>query len=450
MSTAIALQDMRTSPNKEMGTIRHRNISKSNTTSSMASEDDPWLSTPHDIEGSKLPLETRSFHPTAVYWISPHGMLTKNITVLDLSKDMDVPYTGMTNEYKEEVKKTLKDHSFTPAVTCQRTNWLGLKYDIADDQNRTIAQWSHPWSSVGEAILSFPEDSTHSPHPISLRNKRWGLRTESFVHNSVPYFWEMDSLWHSTNMTLYRVVGSGDAQNKIEVGKYAQKWWGAFVTGGTFVVDEKELNGVVAFNRDLKQHSRKVYSRQMIEHVVEQIDTLYWENGAQQTDDEEGDTAADDVEDANTLYQTDDLTLDENIAKLPTVFPSSTFASSTYSAEAQDEYLSAVSRLQSLSAHRQTLQNRLTTYNTLLSLLEPYRNPKENIQPNLVWKDAPLAPELAKVRTLAIRVAGRIGERWGDVQVPATAEEDDEEMDVHIDELGSERKKKVDDVLASW
>jgi hypothetical protein len=28
-------------------------------------------------------------------------------------------------------------------------------------------------------------------------------------------------------------------------------------------------------NRDLKQHSRKVYSRQMIEHVVEQIDMLY-------------------------------------------------------------------------------------------------------------------------------------------------------------------------------
>jgi hypothetical protein len=64
--------------------------------------------------------------------------------------------------------------------------------------------------------------------------------------NSQPFFWEMDSLWHSTNMTLYRVTGSGEGQKKIEVGKYAQKWWGGFVTGGTFVVDEKELDGVVA------------------------------------------------------------------------------------------------------------------------------------------------------------------------------------------------------------
>lgn len=181
----------------------------------------------------------------------------------------------------------------------------------------------------------------------------------------------------------------------------------------------------------------------MIEHVVEQIDTLYWESGAQQTDDEDDSEITDDIEDTNTLYQTDDLTLDENIAKLPAVFPTSSTAS-------QDEYLSAVARLQSLSAHRQTLQNRLTTYHTLLSLLEPFRNPKENIQPNMVWKDAPLAPELAKVRTLAIRVAGRVGEKLGDVQVPATAEEEDEGSDVDMDGLRSSRQKKVNDVLASW
>ncbi|CAO2651934.1 Nn.00g002170.m01.CDS01 [Neocucurbitaria sp. VM-36] len=246
MSTAIALQDIGEPQHKDMGTVRHRTISKSHTKSSISSEEDPWLNVPHDHESSKLPLDTRSFAPTAVYWISPHGMLTKKITVLDLSKDISVPHGEITSEYKEEVRKALKDHSFTPKITCHRNNWLGLKYHITDDQDNTIAHWTHHWSSVGEATLSFPEDSPHSPHPISLRNKRWGLRTEAFVLNSVPYFWEMDSLWHSTNMTLYRVVGSGEHQKKVQVGKYAQKWWGGFVTGGTFVVDEKELDGVVA------------------------------------------------------------------------------------------------------------------------------------------------------------------------------------------------------------
>jgi hypothetical protein len=180
----------------------------------------------------------------------------------------------------------------------------------------------------------------------------------------------------------------------------------------------------------------------MIEHVVEQIDILYWESGAQHDEEEEDTNAPSDIheDDAHALYQNDDLTLDENIAKLPTTWPDR-------DAEiTQDEYLSSVSRLQELSARRQTLQNKLDTYRTLLSLLEPYRNPKENIQPNLVWKDAPLAPELAKTRTLAIRVAARVEEKLGSVQVPSTAED---EADVDMEGLEKEGKQ-VEKVLDSW
>jgi hypothetical protein len=200
-------------------------------------------------------------------------------------------------------------------------------------------------------------------------------------------------------------------------------------------------------NRDLKQHSRKVYSRQMIEHVVEQIDKLYWESGTREIDDEV-DVTAEHADDANTLYQNDDLTRDEYVAKLPRVWGTSADpASSRTNDISQDDYLASVSRLQDLSARHQMLQNKLNTYHTLLSLLEPYRKPKENIQPNLVWKDSPLAPELMKMRTLAIRVAGRVGEKFGDVQVPATAEDED---DVDMDDLQDAGKRKVDSVLSNW
>lgn len=104
--------------------------------------------------------------------------------------------------------------------------------------------------------------------------------------------------------------------------------------------------------------------------------------------------------------------------------------------------MNAVARLQGLSARRLTLQQKLNTYRTLLSLLEPYRDPQENIQPNLVGRDAPLAPELAKTRTLAIRVAGRIGEKYGDI-IDA-GEADDVEM---VEDDGN---TKVKNVLASW
>jgi hypothetical protein len=185
----------------------------------------------------------------------------------------------------------------------------------------------------------------------------------------------------------------------------------------------------------------------MIEHVVEQIDSLYW-NSATRNIDEEFDSATDVLDDANTVYQNDDLTQDEHISKLPTHWDTSAEPSSSRDTETtQDDYLASISHLQDLSARRQMLQNKLNSYQTLLSLLEPYRKPKENIQPNLVWKDSPLAPEFTKLRTLAIRVAGRVDERFGDVQVPSTAEE---EEDIDMEALRDEGKRKVDKVLDSW
>jgi hypothetical protein len=246
--TAIALHNMGPPADQQnKNEIRHRNVFKPDTIASgLAEEEDPWLETPHDGETSQLPLESRPFSPTAVYWISPHSTLASKITVIDLSKDMDIAYSGMTNEYKAQVAKTLQDHSYSPMITCTRNSWFGMTFDITDDQDNHLAGWSHPWSSLGEAVLTFPQDSPHCSHPISLRNKTWGLRSDAFTVDSQLCFWEPDSYWHSTNMTLYKVTGTGDAERKVEIGKYAQKWWGSIWTGGTFVVDDKEIDGVVA------------------------------------------------------------------------------------------------------------------------------------------------------------------------------------------------------------
>jgi hypothetical protein len=248
MSRAIALQEMQPSTTGlDTGVLRHRSVSKETTGhSSTADERDGWLSQPHDDSSPTVPVDSSPFTPTATYWITPHGLLSREIKILDLTKDLDVPFTGFSPAYKEHVKKTLKDHSFTPIFTAHRSNWVGLKYTVTDSQGDLVANWKHPWTSVGEAVLTFPDDSPHSSHSISLRNKRWGLRTESFTVNSVPFIWKMDSLWNSTNSTLYKVLGTGDNEQLIVVGKYGQKWWGSFVTGGTFIFDEKEIDGLVA------------------------------------------------------------------------------------------------------------------------------------------------------------------------------------------------------------
>lgn len=246
MSTAVALHDIQPSA-KDNGTVQYRAAPKVKTRSSLSSQEgESWVTEPQDAASLQLPLDSCSFVPTRTYWITPHGMLTKEITVLDLTTDLQTPFVDFSNAYKDEVKKTLKDHTFTPIFSARRTNWLGLKYIITGSDNQKLADWKHPWSSVGEATLTFPEGSPHSSHTISLKNKRWGLRTESFTINSVPFIWEMNSLWHSNAMTLFKVYGSGEQQKRVEVGKYAQKWWGSFVCGGTFVVDENEIDGFIA------------------------------------------------------------------------------------------------------------------------------------------------------------------------------------------------------------
>jgi hypothetical protein len=246
VSTAITLRDMNPLAHQH-GIVRHRSLPRTHrSTSTLSEEHDTCIRTSPEIQHSASPPLAPSLIPTATYWVSTHGLFTKKTTIQDVIRDLDGAYPGLTDTYKAEVLKALKDHSIAPAFTCQSDGWYKLTYTITNDQEATIAQWKHTWSSVGEAILTFPQGSPHSSHPVSLGNRQWGSRDDRFVLGSQPFSWESDSVWHDGNMTLYKISGSSEQEVKREVSKYAQKSWLAFVTGGTVVVDEKEIDGLVA------------------------------------------------------------------------------------------------------------------------------------------------------------------------------------------------------------
>jgi hypothetical protein len=52
----------------------------------------------------------------------------------------------------------------------------------------------------------------------------------------------------------------------------------------------------------------------------------------------------------------------------------------------------------------------LARYKQLQTLLEPFANAQENIQPNLVTRDGELGKELERMRILLARVTGRVKE----------------------------------------
>lgn len=68
-------------------------------------------------------------------------------------------------------------------------------------------------------------------------------------------------------------------------------------------------------------------------------------------------------------------------------------------------------RLVELDSQRQQRQRRLDQLRKLQRLLEPFAEPQQNIQPNLITRDGQLVQELEKMRMLVARVGGRIGQK---------------------------------------
>ncbi|KAL4915560.1 kinetochore Sim4 complex subunit Fta4 [Aspergillus aurantiobrunneus] len=167
-------------------------------------------------------------------------------------------------------------------------------------------------------------------------------------------------------------------------------------------LSEKVVGDVLQkLNAALKQHNRVVYSSQAIQHVAQQIASLYWSSVRQATWEvtslERG------------VDRTVDLSSHPNITQLP-----GEIYGQPASEQEQLRYKRLRERLTSLDNLRQQRQRRLNQLRQLQRLLEPFREPQINVQPNLVTKDGELVRELEKMRMLVARVSGRIAQRQTD------------------------------------
>jgi hypothetical protein len=91
-----------------------------------------------------------------------------------------------------------------------------------------------------------------------------------------------------------------------------------------------------------------------------------------------------------------------------------------------NRYQTLKAQLSNLSVALQAQRRRRAYYAKLKSLIEPFSNPQESVQPNLVTRDSQLAIELERTRILAAKLAYQI-ER---AKFPdANRMEEDEPMD---------------------
>lgn len=107
-----------------------------------------------------------------------------------------------------------------------------------------------------------------------------------------------------------------------------------------------------------------------------------------------------------------------------------------------------MARLRALSARRADLESKLALYRKLSEALKPLKDPRDNIQPNLITRDGPLTEELVRCRALAARVAGRLADRQPDAYFEGEDSSDiDVQQEVEIESRGLSGQEKLDTLL---
>lgn len=115
----------------------------------------------------------------------------------------------------------------------------GIQNDIV------LAESSSPILAFGVTNIVFPPNSLHSSHPITVRPTNATRRSQSFVHDSVSYAWDVNKTLFPGGggvLSLYKGVGS---TSKIEIGRY-QSDNGKVIPGGVMVIDSDEVDVLIA------------------------------------------------------------------------------------------------------------------------------------------------------------------------------------------------------------
>jgi hypothetical protein len=171
----------------------------------------------------------------------PHRNLTQIIKVLDITDQVTAADYG-TKDFEKQAKKAPKTSPPTACLTVTRSpHWYSNHFIVeSPTEQGPVAEWKGGILSKSASYLSFPSESSHSAHDITIGVKAFWKFKEEFVQDSIPYVWQPDNILSLRQFTLWKLIG----QEKIEVGRYWQDYQ-PFTTGGTLVLNTDEVDMVV-------------------------------------------------------------------------------------------------------------------------------------------------------------------------------------------------------------
>lgn len=159
----------------------------------------------------------------------------------------DSKWTVTKPVYEQRLLDALDGESDVDSIRKQKLqNLENAQQEQQRHQNDIVlAESSSPILAFGVTNIVFPPNSLHSSHPVTVRPINATRRSQSFVHDSVSYAWDVNKTLFPGGggvLSLYKGIGS---TSKIEIGRY-QSDNGKIIPGGVMVIDSDEVDVLIA------------------------------------------------------------------------------------------------------------------------------------------------------------------------------------------------------------
>lgn len=200
-------------------------------------------------EATGMIIDASSFSPNQVFYVLNHNLFSKEVNILNVTNEISgaISYTGgeIRDEFRDAARAVAEDKKRAAKVAYEikYPHWYSLTSTMTSTASPGVelATWKHSAISCGKAEIGFPNDSKHSSHGFTMANVKWYRRTNTWVQDSITYSWHCDSKYKANRMTLLKQIGN----TQTVIARYAQRW-GSWVTGGVLLVDDREVDEVVA------------------------------------------------------------------------------------------------------------------------------------------------------------------------------------------------------------
>ncbi|MCJ1339636.1 hypothetical protein MMC09_004926 [Bachmanniomyces sp. S44760] len=164
--------------------------------------------------------------------------------VLDLTPFFPSNASTDANTLHDQTQQIISSNPYpadlSPYLTATPQSITSRKYIFTNAHDTKIAEWEIPFSVLEDSTIEIiqdpfppPSSSPSASSTIKLKSRKFFTsHSKSFIYDSVPYTWEMESKITNRRMVLYRDIGFNDGREVVGVFHRRVRGGGTIVLNG--------------------------------------------------------------------------------------------------------------------------------------------------------------------------------------------------------------------------